>query len=69
MNRPNTCTTDYFPPNHAQLSRTVKGHDPHYRIGAKRSRFWAREISYGVLVLILLLAAFGSVFVIAEFAR
>lgn len=53
--RVNKLSTKYFPPNHAQLSKAVKGHDPNYRIGA--SSYWK---SYAIFLFILLLAVFGT---------
>lgn len=52
-------------PTSVQMKSAVKGHDPSYRIRRKRSH-WPREFGYAVLVLILLLAAFGSLFIIGE---
>lgn len=69
--RANECPyyLDLSAPTAVQMKSVVKGHDPNHRIGRKRSSFWAREISYAVLVLVLLIAAFGSFLVIAVFAR
>lgn len=58
----------YFTPNHAQLSAAVKGNDPRHRIRPKRG-FWIQQFLYALLVLILLCAAFGSLFVIAAALR
>ena len=59
----------YYDPNHAQLSTAVKGGDRYYRIRPKRRSFWLQQFGYAVLVLIILIAAFGSLFVIAEALR
>lgn len=65
MNKPDKCTTDYFPANHAQLSKAVKGHDPYCRIGARRS-FWLKEFSKALVLLILFIATVASFIVIWE---
>lgn len=56
----------YHSPNHAQLTSTVKAADRHYRIRRKRTPFWLQQFGYAVLVLILLIASFGALFVIVE---
>lgn len=58
---------DLATPTPVQVKSAVRGHDPNYRIG-RRSR-WTREFSYALLLLFILIAAFGSFLVIAEFAR
>lgn len=65
MSNVNKLTTRYFPPNHAQLSRVVKGHDPNYRIRPKRSFL----TSYAILIGIILLAVFGSLILVVTVAR
>lgn len=62
-------TTDYFEPNHAQLSTAVKGHDVLHDERRKRRAFWKQEIVYGLLVLVLLILTFGSLFIIAAAIR
>lgn len=59
----------YHKPNHAQLTSAVKGGDRYYRIRPKRTPFWLQQFGYAVVVLILLIASFGSLFVIAEALR
>lgn len=54
----------YYEPNHAQLITAVKGRDQYHRIRPKRTPL--QQFGYAVLVLILLIASFGSLFVIAE---
>lgn len=56
----------YHAPNHAQMITAVKPGDRYYRIRRKRAPFWLQQICYAVLVLILLIISFGSLFVIAE---
>lgn len=69
--RTNECPyyLDLSAPTAVQMKSVVKGHDLNYQIGRKRSSFWTREISYAALVLVLLIAAFGSFVVIAVVAR
>lgn len=58
-------TTDYFEPNHAQLSTAVKGRDVLNEQRRKRRAFWGQEVLYGLLVLFILVAVFAALFVIA----
>lgn len=57
------CTTKYFPPNHAQLSKAVMGYDSKHRIRIRSS--WTIKARYGALVFALLLVAFGLLFLFA----
>lgn len=65
MSTVNKLTTRYFPPNHAQMSKAVLGHDPNYQIRRKRS-FWR---SYAILIGIILFAVFGTLLVVSVTAR
>jgi hypothetical protein len=65
MSTVNKCTTRFFPVNHAQLSKAVKGHDPRHRIRYRRS-LWR---SYAILIGIILFAVFGTMLVIAIAGR
>lgn len=56
----------YHAPNHAQMITAVKPGDRYYRIRRKRAPFWLQQLAYAVMVLILLIASFAGVFVIAE---
>jgi len=60
------CTEKYFPPNAMQISSAVKGHDIAHEQRRRRRAFWKQEFLYGLLVLALLIIAFGSLFIIAE---
>ena len=62
--KPDKCTTDYFPVNHAQLSASVKGKDPYYRI--RRRPFWRTELSYGLALMVLVIVTVACWFVIWE---
>lgn len=49
------------PLNHAQLSSTIRGGDRNFRIRPKRSFL----TSYAILIFIILLAVFGTLFIFA----
>jgi len=57
---------EYHDPNHAQMISAVKGGDKYHRIRPTRTPFWLQQLGYAVMVLVLLILAFGSLFVIAE---
>lgn len=57
------------PLNHAQLSATVKGADKNYRIKVRRRSFWLVQFGYALLVLVILIVSFASLFIIAEALR
>jgi hypothetical protein len=57
-----------YEPRNTHMKNVVKGSDPYYRIGPRRP-FWLYQLGYAVLVLILLIASFASLFVIAEALR
>lgn len=58
------CTTKYFPPNHAQLSKTVLGHDPKHRIRIRSSR--SIKTRYLALVLTVLSLVFALLVLAAK---
>jgi hypothetical protein len=51
------------------MSKAVMGHDHKHRIRPKRTPFWLYQLGYALLVLIILIASFASLFVIAEALR
>lgn len=53
-----------YAPHKTYMKNVVKGSDRNYRIRPKRSGLY--HFGYAVLVLILLVAAFGSLFILAE---
>jgi len=61
--------TDRYAPHETYMKNVVKGGDRYYRIRPKRRSFWLQQFGYAVMVLFILLAAFGSLFVIAEALR
>jgi hypothetical protein len=63
------CTEKYFPPNAMQVSSAVKGRDVLHEQRKKRRAFWKQEFLYGLLVLAILIIAFGSLFIIAAAIR
>ena len=63
--KPDKHTAHLRAPNHAQLSKAVKGHDPYYRIRPRRA-FWWTELSYGIALLIIFSLFIAAAFIIAE---
>ena len=53
-----------YAPHETYMKNVVKGGDRYFRIRPKRSAF--RQIAYAVFVLVLLVATFASLFIIAE---
>lgn len=57
-------TTQYFPPNHAQLGTAMKAHDPNHRIRPRRSIVRPYAIAIGIIlvaVFVVLLVVVRSV--------
>jgi hypothetical protein len=63
------CAEKYFEPNTTQIRSAVKGRDVMHDQRQKRGTFWTREFLYGLLVLAILITAFGALFIIAAAIR
>lgn len=60
--------TEPHRPNYLQMSTALKGRDVLHDERQKRKSFWL-EVRYGILVVVILIAAIAAMFIIAEAVR